>query len=376
MLSSGLPGGFSNVKSLLSLVVALVALLGAGHSLDAHHSFAAEYDGTKPVKVTGTVKRVEWANPHIWFYVEGKDEVTGRTAVWGFSAAPPGMLARRGITKDVLKIGDTIQVEGFLAKDGSPNASGGRVTFADGRQCSPPLEDSVPKYWRQRFSSGNASSPFSPRGGLHRRCAVWSRACTDASCSRCPVLPTANRTSPACGPGPACARRRTRRHTPSQRGVRRTFSSQARRNSGSSENLRAIQGFDPTAYCVPNDLASNSLAICAAWIRRRGTWWSVRYALLPGDPCRRAEPAARQSIADMDGRLDRLVGGRHARYRYGRPQGGCSTPRSISAAAQDGTAMPSTSPNACVSPIRRRCRTPSRSMIQRSSLRPGIRNSA
>src|SRR5712671_2553315 len=119
------------LKELLSVVV---ALLVAGHALDAHHSFAAEYDGTKPVKVTGTVKRVEWANPHVWFYVEGKDDVTGRTAVWGFSAAPPGMLARRGITKEVLKIGDTIQVEGFLAKDGSPNASGGRVTFADGRQ--------------------------------------------------------------------------------------------------------------------------------------------------------------------------------------------------------------------------------------------------
>jgi len=131
------------VKSLLTVVV---ALLVAGHALDAHHSFAAEYDGTKPVKVTGTVKRVEWANPHVWFYVEGKDDVTGRTAVWGFSAAPPGMLARRGITKDVLKIGDTIQVEGFLAKDGSPNASGGRVTFADGRQVfTASSEDSVPK---------------------------------------------------------------------------------------------------------------------------------------------------------------------------------------------------------------------------------------
>ena len=131
------------VKKLLSV---MAALLVAGHTLSAHHSFAAEYDGTKPVKVTGIVKRVEWANPHIWFYVEGKDEVTGRTAVWGFSAAPPGMLARRGITKDVLKIGDTIQVEGFLAKDGSANASGGRVTFADGRQVfTASSEDSVPK---------------------------------------------------------------------------------------------------------------------------------------------------------------------------------------------------------------------------------------
>ena len=131
------------VRKLLGVVVALFV---AAHSLHAHHSFAAEYDGTKPVKVTGTVKRVEWANPHIWFYVEGTDEVTGRTAVWGFSAAPPGMLARRGITKDVLKIGDTIKVEGFLAKDGSANASGGRVTFADGRQVfTASAEDSVPK---------------------------------------------------------------------------------------------------------------------------------------------------------------------------------------------------------------------------------------
>ena len=131
------------MRKLLGVVVALFV---AGHSLHAHHSFAAEYDGTKPVKVTGTVKRVEWANPHIWFYVEGTDEVTGRTAVWGFSAAPPGMLARRGITKDVLKIGDTIKVEGFLAKDGSANASGGRVTFADGRQVfTASAEDSAPK---------------------------------------------------------------------------------------------------------------------------------------------------------------------------------------------------------------------------------------
>jgi len=112
----------------------------------AHHAFSAVFDDKKPIKMTGTVTKVEWQNPHIWFYVEGKDEITGRTAVWGFSAAPPGMLARRGITKDVLKIGDTIQVEGFLAKDGSANASGGRVTFADGRQVfTASAEDSAPK---------------------------------------------------------------------------------------------------------------------------------------------------------------------------------------------------------------------------------------
>jgi len=112
----------------------------------AHHSFAAEFDGTKPVKVTGVVKKVEWMNPHIWFYVDGKDELTGRSAVWGFSAGPPATLVRRGIKKDVLKIGDTVKVDGFLAKDGSTNASGGKITFADGRQVfTAAAEDAVPK---------------------------------------------------------------------------------------------------------------------------------------------------------------------------------------------------------------------------------------
>jgi hypothetical protein len=110
-----------------------IVFLIAG-STYAHHSFSAEFDRDKPVKVTGKVQRVEWQNPHIWFYVEGKDDVSGRTAVWGFSGAPPGMLARRGIRRETLKVGDTIKVEGFLAKDGSANASGDKVTFSDGQQ--------------------------------------------------------------------------------------------------------------------------------------------------------------------------------------------------------------------------------------------------
>jgi hypothetical protein len=98
----------------------------------AHHSEAAEYDETKPVKVTGTISKVEWMNPHIWFFVDAKDD-RGKVTTWGFSGAPPGMLLRRGITKDVLKIGATVNVEGSRAKDGSNNASGRRVTFPDGR---------------------------------------------------------------------------------------------------------------------------------------------------------------------------------------------------------------------------------------------------
>ena len=112
----------------------------------AHHSFAAEFDGKKPVKITGVVKKVEWTNPHIWFYVEGKDEITGRAGVWGFSGGAPGILMRKGFKRTDLKLGETIKVEGFLAKDGSLNASGGKVTFADGHQAfTASADDNVPK---------------------------------------------------------------------------------------------------------------------------------------------------------------------------------------------------------------------------------------
>jgi Family of unknown function (DUF6152) len=120
------------LRNLVAVVLAVGVVVAV--PLVAHHSEAAEYDATKPVRVTGIVKKVEWTNPHIWFYVEGTDEVSGRTAVWGFSGAAPNGLRRRGITKDSLKIGDTVKVQGIQAKDGSSNAASRGVTFADGRQ--------------------------------------------------------------------------------------------------------------------------------------------------------------------------------------------------------------------------------------------------
>jgi uncharacterized protein DUF6152 len=111
---------------LLSLVLAAIP------PIQAHHSFAAEFDTAKPVKMTGVVTKVEWQNPHIWFYVDVKSG-DGTITNWGFSGGAPGQLMRRGITKKVIQEGMTVTVEGFRSKDGSNNANGARVTFPDGR---------------------------------------------------------------------------------------------------------------------------------------------------------------------------------------------------------------------------------------------------
>ena len=131
-----------NARTLYIIAGLLVA---SGPVTFAHHSFAAEYDGNQPVKVTGVVTKVEWTNPHIWFFVDVKDE-KGRVTNWGFSGGPPGVLQRRGISRNSMKTGDTVVVEGFRARDGSNNASGGRVTFADGRSVfTASAEDRAPR---------------------------------------------------------------------------------------------------------------------------------------------------------------------------------------------------------------------------------------
>jgi hypothetical protein len=127
----------------LACLFALVPL--SALPLLAHHSFAAEYDDSKPVDVSGVVTKVEWQNPHIWFYVDAKDD-SGKVVHWAFSGGAPGQLMRRGIYKDVIQPGMTVHVQGYRAKDGSNNANGAKVTFPDGRMVfTASGEDKIPE---------------------------------------------------------------------------------------------------------------------------------------------------------------------------------------------------------------------------------------
>ena len=115
-----------------ALFVAGVALLTA-QTLGAHHSFAAEFDRNSPVTLTGSVTRVDWGNPHIWVFMDVKDD-TGKVSNWGVEGGAPNALFRNGWRKDSLKVGDTVTVEGFKSKDGLPRANANRVTLPDGRR--------------------------------------------------------------------------------------------------------------------------------------------------------------------------------------------------------------------------------------------------
>lgn len=100
----------------------LVPLLLLGVNAQAHHSFAVQYDGSKPVTITGWITKVEWTNPHVYFYMDVEDE-QGEVENWAFEMVAPIVLEKRGWTRNTLAIGEEIEVEGFLARDGSRLAS-------------------------------------------------------------------------------------------------------------------------------------------------------------------------------------------------------------------------------------------------------------
>ena len=99
----------------------------------AHHSFAAEYDRTKPIKFSGKVTKVEWMNPHIYFYVDVKDDA-GKVINYAVEGGAPNGLYRNGWRKDSLKAGDTVSVDGWKAKDGSNTVNAGSVVLPDGKK--------------------------------------------------------------------------------------------------------------------------------------------------------------------------------------------------------------------------------------------------
>jgi len=99
----------------------------------AHHAFIAEFDANKRMKVTGTITRFEWTNPHAWLYIDVKDE-SGKVTNWSFEMGSPNVLIRQGWKRTALNQGDQVSVEGYAAKDGSNVANARRVTLPDGRQ--------------------------------------------------------------------------------------------------------------------------------------------------------------------------------------------------------------------------------------------------
>ena len=116
-------------RKLISCAVGL-SVLAAAVPLFAHHSFAAEYDNTKVVKLTGNVTRVDWQNPHAYFYIDVKNPDSGRVENWAFEMGAPSVIARQGWTKTTLKIGDVIIVEGTRAKDGGTHGNARSVFMA------------------------------------------------------------------------------------------------------------------------------------------------------------------------------------------------------------------------------------------------------
>jgi hypothetical protein len=130
-------------RGLAGLLFAAAVVLPGGSAI-AHHSFAAQYDRDKPVTLAGVVTRIEWMNPHVYFYMDVKD-AAGGPVHWAVESGAPNTLYRAGWRKDSIKIGDQITVEGYLARDGSKLANMRTATLADGRLVLTNQQDRGPE---------------------------------------------------------------------------------------------------------------------------------------------------------------------------------------------------------------------------------------
>jgi Family of unknown function (DUF6152) len=116
----------------LRVFVAIALLFQLASTIDAHHSFAAQYDASKPIEMRGTVTKVEWTNPHARLYIDVRDD-KGQIANWNFEMASPNILVRNGWKQNTVKIGDQITVSGYLARRGERMAIAGAVADANGK---------------------------------------------------------------------------------------------------------------------------------------------------------------------------------------------------------------------------------------------------
>jgi hypothetical protein len=121
------------MRTAIAVVVSCIGMLLASAPASAHHAFAAEFDSAKPVKLKGTVTKMEWINPHSWIHIDVKN-ADGTVTSWMIECGSPNTLFRRGVTKDSLPAGTEVSVDGYLAKDGSNRANGRDVTLTDGKK--------------------------------------------------------------------------------------------------------------------------------------------------------------------------------------------------------------------------------------------------